>query len=696
MYQFGGTCLYDEILRFKKSAALVATNDIQLSGIHEGDGGLIQTLVDNFDADISSQNGKLTMHSLAMLITQPCTQPDENKNIPSTIPRVSKADMSQQIDFELPIQRYQGPKKVPMPDNCSKKFVPPLKVLCSCIIAKERAEELDFSFMSEINSNDNCPEFNGFNTSVAREQGQASKPKTQAVYLPLIDTPPSDPDTMMTALQEAKRLTNERGQKKVVFTCDQQLYKVAVDVKWAYPNAFSDVILRLGGMYMLKSFVGAIGSLMAGSGLSKISSSTFAGVSKMLTGKKFPQNVRAMRLVSEELLRNIINRGGVMSMEDLLAHLDAAARKSKTSKLWVDCFIKPVFLMMLYVRAERESDWPLHLVAVKRMLPYFFASGHVNYARYGLYYFRSMESLQGEELSMFMRGEHVMHHVPGLWIGIWSDMYIETTFMRYGHGPGGIIGITLKPETLKTWALGLHVCCQLEQDTVNLSCNEQDKCQLNHKEKAKSRIKSDRADRENLSKKLELCIDPLDHASHPPSILNIVSGQIANDTVNVHDAVAIGTKKMQEENGWPKQFNETISKRITTISDCKKHIKIGTKKIFDTTVIYSRVIGIQASSRDINIENVLTHELAPVPTSMFDASAMMRICKSKSDLKNRLLKETSSRCAVSSVAATVLDGSAVLWVVHWPAKGVVADYVENFKKFLERKLQDSDVYLVFD
>ena len=262
--------------------------------------------------------------------------------------------------------------------------------------------------------------------------------------------PPSDPDTMMTALQEAKRLTNERGQKKMVFTCDQQLYKVAVDVKWSYPNDFSDVILRLGGMHMLISFVGAVGSIMAGSGLSEILSSTFAGVSKMLTDKKFPQNVRAMRLVSEELLRNIINRGDVLSMEDLLAHLDAAARKSKTSKLWVYCFIKPVFLMMLYVRAERESDWPLHLVAVKRMLPYFFASGHVNYARYGLYYLHSMESLQGEELLMLMRGERVMHHVPGLWNGIWRDMYIETNFMRYGHGPGGIIGITLKPEILKT------------------------------------------------------------------------------------------------------------------------------------------------------------------------------------------------------------------------------------------------------
>ena len=34
--------------------------------------------------------------------------------------------------------------------------------------------------------------------------------KTKAAYLPLIDMTPSNPDTIMTALHEAKRLTNER------------------------------------------------------------------------------------------------------------------------------------------------------------------------------------------------------------------------------------------------------------------------------------------------------------------------------------------------------------------------------------------------------------------------------------------------------------------------------------------------------
>ena len=82
-------------------------------------------------------------------------------------------------------------------------------------------------------------------------------------------------------------------------------------------------------------------------------------------------------------------------------------------------------------------------------MPYFYASGHVNYARYGLFYLRSMEKLPVEIGGRFMKGEHVMHHIPDLWNGLWSDMYIESTFMRYGHSHEGIIGITLQPGTLK-------------------------------------------------------------------------------------------------------------------------------------------------------------------------------------------------------------------------------------------------------
>ena len=91
-------------------------------------------------------------------------------------------------------------------------------------------------------------------------------------------------------------------------------------------------------------------------------------------------------------------------------------------------------------------------------------------------------------LKVHERGEHVMHHVPGLWNGIWSDMFIETTFMRYGHGPRGIIGITLKPETLKILALGLHISRCLEQDITSPLGKKQDISQEAHKEEIKARI----------------------------------------------------------------------------------------------------------------------------------------------------------------------------------------------------------------
>ena len=74
LHSVGVTGSYDEILRFKRSAAKVATIDVTLTGICNADSGLVQVVVDNFDADISSQNGKLATHSLAVPLTKPETQ----------------------------------------------------------------------------------------------------------------------------------------------------------------------------------------------------------------------------------------------------------------------------------------------------------------------------------------------------------------------------------------------------------------------------------------------------------------------------------------------------------------------------------------------------------------------------------------------------------------------------------------------
>ena len=161
---------------------------------------------------------------------------------------------------------------------------------------------------------------------------------------------------------------------------DQQLYRVTVNDMWVYPDLFKDFVPRLGGMHTLMSFIGAVGTLLSNSGLEEVMNSAFAGVPKMLSGNKFPQNMRPLRLVTEVLLRDIIP--DTESHAHLTSVLDELSTESRTAKLWVENLIKPVFIMMLFVRAEREGDWPLHLVALSMMIPYFFASSHANYARY--------------------------------------------------------------------------------------------------------------------------------------------------------------------------------------------------------------------------------------------------------------------------------------------------------------------------
>ena len=57
---------------------------------------------------------------------------------------------------------------------------------------------------------------------------------------------------------------------------------------------------------------------------------------------------------------------------------------------------------------------------------------------------------------------------------------------------------------------------------------------------------------------------------------------------------------------------------------------------FTTELIYTRLIGIQGSSQEIYIKQLLSYELSPVPTSMFSESDEIRVAKAKSVLKKVL------------------------------------------------------------
>ena len=174
---------------------------------------------------------------------------------------------------------------------------------------------------------------------------------------------PSDPSTILTAMCDVESASERAGQQVTVFTCDQQLYRVTIDIIWDDPVRWKHFYPRIGGMHWLMSFVGAVGKLMKNSVLDLLMKSASAGVEKMLIGKKFPMNVRALRIVVIKLLRSIMNNH--TTEDQFYSTLNDLARKSKLAKHWIQNLIEPVFLMMMYVRAERESDIGLYLYACR-------------------------------------------------------------------------------------------------------------------------------------------------------------------------------------------------------------------------------------------------------------------------------------------------------------------------------------------
>ena len=107
------------------------------------------------------------------------------------------------INYDTPQIKYVGPNKPPMPQHIALNQVPPLWFLVSQNISQRRASENDLVFFQNVITDPKCPEYNGYNTRSCREAGVLSQPKTEVSFLPLIDRPPADPDTMKTAIEKS-------------------------------------------------------------------------------------------------------------------------------------------------------------------------------------------------------------------------------------------------------------------------------------------------------------------------------------------------------------------------------------------------------------------------------------------------------------------------------------------------------------
>ena len=114
------------------------------------------------------------------------------------------------------------------------------------------------------------------------------------------------------------------------------------------------------------NFVGSVGKQMKNSELDRLIKTTFSCVDKLLISKKFPMNIRALRLVAIELLRTLTDED--TTQNDIITILQDLSHKSWLAKHWIGNLIRPVLLMMMYAVQSLKVNLISICMLVKKLL----------------------------------------------------------------------------------------------------------------------------------------------------------------------------------------------------------------------------------------------------------------------------------------------------------------------------------------
>ncbi len=137
---------------------------------------------------------------------------------------------------------------------------------------------------------------------------------------------------------------------------------------------------------------------------------------------------------------------------------------SGTFVLWND-YLDMIGLLLNFIRAERDGNWPLHLDCTAGMIPHMCAFDRLNYFRWLLIYLIDMYLLPIKAPAVhseFMAGHHAISRSGDPFSWVWTDMDLEQSINNYSKKPGpGQICMKPGPQSraLCGAVCALTACC---------------------------------------------------------------------------------------------------------------------------------------------------------------------------------------------------------------------------------------------
>ncbi|CAB4035903.1 Hypothetical predicted protein, partial [Paramuricea clavata] len=250
-------------------------------------------------------------------------------------------------------------------------------------------------------------------------------------------------------------------------------------------------------------------------------------------------------LVLQRLLNEAFNQRSNVD-ESLSNWLEQMYKKFPTFKFW-NMIAHYEILILIFVRAHRERNLPLHVTVLEVLVPLFFVLDHVNYSRWLPVHIRDMKALPQD-----IKDETRNHCTIAKSLHRYSAIPIDQAHEQENKvvkASGGAVGLTKNPVAFRRWMTAeLELARPLRQYENGYLHDDdpQNPANFEHHEQGLAAQKSFQRQVHSLSNTIRKIGNPF--LDDFPELVTLDSRNCANEAVvnTIRTLEDTGTKKDQE------------------------------------------------------------------------------------------------------------------------------------------------------
>ena len=278
LFQLGFGVSYTEVSKFKQACVISNSNILQLQ--QDDDSTFTQFIADNVDHNLVTLDGKGSFHGMGIVAATVRSTGDipDKSHVKRPKKLLTIAELLSKSSG-VRITEYLGPLQSKF---VNVRFKPIVHMSLPYVYPSILNVDVQWNIHGLTMTSD-APRPNWSGYMQLHTSGEHSS-KATITFLPLIDMNPSSYTCVYSTLMFIVEQCNRFKIHTPSVTFDQPLWLKATEISM---DRDMDVVVHLGGFHTLMSFLGSLGTMMEGSGLSCVLETVYGenSVKHIMSGK---------------------------------------------------------------------------------------------------------------------------------------------------------------------------------------------------------------------------------------------------------------------------------------------------------------------------------------------------------------------------------------------------------------------------